>query len=250
MKLSGEYSKRQSRLRLARRRPRAIIRAPATAMSRTPCAVEAEDHAALRRRRRVVEVDDRAAARPRSASNVRRISGSRACVSTWTVTSSGMRSVLDQRADEVEVGLRGRREADLDLLEAHLDQQVGTAAACARRPSARSAPGCRRAGRRCTRPARASIVREGQRRSGSAIGVNGRYLVAGSVFMVGSRIVLRRMTRDDASPGDSRRTRRTARIEGVGLCAREAQQQQQAAREGRQRGERAAAGGREAAHDA
>jgi hypothetical protein len=59
---------------------------------------------------------------PRSASKVRAISSSRACVSTWMVTSSGIRLLLDQLAHEVEVGLRGRREADLDLLEADLHQ--------------------------------------------------------------------------------------------------------------------------------
>ena len=64
-------------------------------------AILAEHDAPLRGRRRVVEVDDRA---PRAASdsNVRPISSSRACVSTWIVTSSGIRSLLDQPADEVE----------------------------------------------------------------------------------------------------------------------------------------------------
>ena len=40
------------------------------------------------------------------------------------VTSSGIGAVGDDLADEVEVGLAGRREADLDLLVAHPDQQV------------------------------------------------------------------------------------------------------------------------------
>ena len=40
----------------------------------------------------------------------------------------GDQVVVDQRAHEVEVGLRRRREADLDLLEAHLDQQLEQAA--------------------------------------------------------------------------------------------------------------------------
>ena len=38
--------------------------------------------------------------------------------------SSGIRSSSISRADEVEVGLRGRREADLDLLDAELHEQV------------------------------------------------------------------------------------------------------------------------------
>ena len=38
--------------------------------------------------------------------------------------SSGDQLVLDERAHEVEVGLRRRREADLDLLEAELEEQV------------------------------------------------------------------------------------------------------------------------------
>jgi hypothetical protein len=36
----------------------------------------------------------------------------------------GYQVVLDELADEVEVGLAGRREADLDLLVAHPDQQL------------------------------------------------------------------------------------------------------------------------------
>ena len=61
---------------------------------------------------------------PRSDSKVRRISGSRACVSTWMVTSSGISSSLDQQPHEVEVGLRSRRETDLDLLEADPHQHL------------------------------------------------------------------------------------------------------------------------------
>jgi hypothetical protein len=55
---------------------------------------------------------------------VRSISSSRAWVRTEIVTSSGIApsSMID--ADEVEVGLAGGREADLDLLVAHADQQV------------------------------------------------------------------------------------------------------------------------------
>ena len=102
---------------------------------------------------------------PRSDSNVRSISSGRACVSTWIVTSSGIRLLLDQLAHEVEVGLRRRREADLDLLEAGAAPAGRTCGACARRPSARSAPGCRRAGRRCTTAAALVITLSGQVRA-------------------------------------------------------------------------------------
>ncbi len=61
--------------------------------------------------------------------------------------------LLDQLADEVEVGLAGRREADLDLLEAHRHERHRTCGACGRGPSGRSAPGCRHAGRPSTRAA-------------------------------------------------------------------------------------------------
>ena len=54
---------------------------------------------------------------------------------------------LDEAADEVEIGLAGGREADLDLLVAHPDQQVEHGVLARRRSSGRSAPGCRRAGR-------------------------------------------------------------------------------------------------------
>ncbi len=62
----------------------------------------------------------------------------------------GHQVALDQQTHEVEVGLRRRRKTDLDLLEADLRPACRTCAACGRCPSARSAPGCRRAGRRCT----------------------------------------------------------------------------------------------------
>ena len=44
--------------------------------------------------------------------------------------------VVDQRAHEVEVGLRGGREPDLDLLEARSRPAAGTCGACGRCPSA------------------------------------------------------------------------------------------------------------------
>ena len=49
---------------------------------------------------------------------------SRHWVSTWIVTSSGMWSPSMSSRHEVEVGLARRREADLDLLVAHPDEQV------------------------------------------------------------------------------------------------------------------------------
>ena len=101
-----------------------------------PGLVEAEDDAPLRRRRRVVEVHDRARARPRSPRRCARSAPGRACVSTAIVVSSGMQVLLDQPAHEVEVGLRRRREADLDLLDAELRRAGRTCAACAPSPSA------------------------------------------------------------------------------------------------------------------
>ena len=61
--------------------------------------------------------------KPTSDCTVRSMSSSRACVSTWIVTSGGDEVLLDERADEVEVGGAGGREADLDLLVAHLHEQ-------------------------------------------------------------------------------------------------------------------------------
>ena len=61
---------------------------------------------------------------------------------------------LDEPAVEGELGLRGRREADLDLLEAASSRAVEQLELLARRSSAWRAPGCRRAGPRCTRRAR------------------------------------------------------------------------------------------------
>ena len=76
-----------------------------------------EDHAPLQRRGRVVEVEDRPAGAA-SASQVRRISGSRAWVSTWIATALRHEALVDQPPGEVEFDLRGRGEADLDLREA------------------------------------------------------------------------------------------------------------------------------------
>ena len=88
-----------------------------------PGLVEPEDDPPLRRRGRVVEVDDRARRpldrlecsldqlRPRLGED-----GDRRVL--------GDQVVLDQVANEVEVGLRRRGEADLDLLDAEPDEQV------------------------------------------------------------------------------------------------------------------------------
>ena len=122
VKLSGEYSNTQSVSGRAAAQSR-ITLAPATAMSRMPARSIPKTT-----RRCVVEVElyrwTIARLTPRSASNVRRISGSRACVSTCTVTSSGIMPLVDQLADEIEVGLRRGRETDLDLLVPQADQQA------------------------------------------------------------------------------------------------------------------------------
>ena len=80
-------------------------------------AVEAEDHAPLRRRGRVVEVHDRARdalqAVERAVDQV--LARLRQHDDRDVV---GDQPLVDEHAHEVEVGLRGRREADLDLLEA------------------------------------------------------------------------------------------------------------------------------------
>ena len=65
---------------------------------------------------------------PRIDSKLRSISSGRAWVSTWIVTSVGHEILLDELADKGEIGLRRGRKADLDLLEAELDQQVEHAA--------------------------------------------------------------------------------------------------------------------------
>ena len=65
----------------------------------------------------------------------------------------GRVALLDAPAGEIEIGLRGRREADLDLLEVHRQEQLEEAGLACRAPSGRPAPGCRRAGRPSTRSA-------------------------------------------------------------------------------------------------
>ena len=86
-------------------------------------AVQAEDHPALEGGGRVVEVHDgplRAAQRlERPLDQVLPALGEH-------LDGDVVRDhvVFDELPDEVEVGLAGRREADLDLLVAHLDQQL------------------------------------------------------------------------------------------------------------------------------
>ena len=77
----------------------------------------------------------------------------------------GDQVLVDQLADEVEFDLRRRGKADLDLLEADLHQRLEHAQLARRCPSARSAPGCRRAGRRCTRSGGRVSTASGQVRS-------------------------------------------------------------------------------------
>ncbi len=85
--------------------------------------VEAEDHPALQDRGRVVEVDDRlAGALDRLVGALDQLGAALGEDLDGDVV--GYPVLLHQLADEVEVGLAGAREADLDLLEAHLDQGV------------------------------------------------------------------------------------------------------------------------------
>ena len=85
--------------------------------------VEPEDDAALRLGGRVVEVDDRA------ARALDRLVGALDQLGPRLREHGDRRVVrdqvlLDEAADELEVGLRRRREADLDLLHAERDEQV------------------------------------------------------------------------------------------------------------------------------
>ena len=90
---------------------------------------------------------------PVTASKVRLMMCSLACVSTWTVTSSGIMSSFDQGAHELVLCLRCRRESDFDLFESHIDQVSGRIPAFLPDSSARSVPGFHHAGQRCTRSA-------------------------------------------------------------------------------------------------
>ena len=73
---------------------------------------------------------------------------------------------LDQLPDEVEVGLAGRREADLDLLVAHAPPAGRTSCACGPGSSGRSGPGCRPADRCSAIAGLARSACSGQVRSG------------------------------------------------------------------------------------
>ena len=85
--------------------------------------VQAEHHAPLHGRGRVVEVDDRALAAVQRLEGAadERLAGLGEHLHGHVVRDAAL---LDQHADEVVVGLRGGREADLDLLVAHRHQQV------------------------------------------------------------------------------------------------------------------------------
>ncbi len=93
--------------------------------------VGTKDHAALQNRRRVVEVHDgpgRTRARlERALDQFRSALGQHL---DGDVVRNG--AVGDDLADEVEVGLAGRREADLDLLVAHPHQEIEHAALAGR----------------------------------------------------------------------------------------------------------------------
>ena len=86
-------------------------------------AVGAEHHAALQDRRRVVEVHDRLR---RTGAGLERAGDQLGPALGQHLDRHviGDGALLDDLADEVEVGLRRRGEADLDLLVAHADQQV------------------------------------------------------------------------------------------------------------------------------
>ena len=85
--------------------------------------VESEHDAALQGRRRVVEVhDDLVATTDRLVRPLDQLGpGLREDLDRHVI---GDQVLLDELTHEVEVGLRRRREADLDLLVAHADQQV------------------------------------------------------------------------------------------------------------------------------
>ena len=89
--------------------------------------VEAEDDAALQRRGRVVDMHDGAAA---AADGLEGAADEVLARLGQHLDGDviGDELLVDDRAHEIEIGLRGRGEADLDLLEAQLDQQVEHAA--------------------------------------------------------------------------------------------------------------------------
>ena len=92
-------------------------------MSTMPARSEPKTTRRCRVRRRVVEVDDRllGAAQRLEGALDQLVAGLGQHLDGDVV---GDQVLLDELADEVEVGLAGRREADLDLLVAHADQQL------------------------------------------------------------------------------------------------------------------------------
>ena len=145
--------------------------------------VEAEHHPALEHRRGVVEVDDRVAGALQALVGALDQLGA-ALREHLDGDVVGDEVLLDELPDEVEVGLAGRREADLDLLEAHLhdgvehpalagrvhrvDERLVAVAEVDRAPQRRL--------RRSAGPARCGRA--------ATSGRNGRYLSKGIVFGV------------------------------------------------------------------
>ena len=112
-----------SRCRAALAARSLIMRAWLVASSTMPSTSRPEHHAAHHRRGRVVEVHDHApgAAHGLEAARDQGLARRRQHLDRDVVRDQ---VVLDQLADEVELGLRGRGEADLDLLEAHAHQRL------------------------------------------------------------------------------------------------------------------------------
>jgi hypothetical protein len=118
------------------------IFAPSTAICRGSRRAHAEHDRRQAGRDRVVEMDDRAA-RLRRLSKLVSIRSRRDWVSTWTVTSSGMRPATRPEMKSNSVAPAGK-PTSISLMPI-LHEQVEEALSSSRRPSDRSAPGCRRA---------------------------------------------------------------------------------------------------------
>ena len=159
---------------------------------------------------------------PRIDSKVRSIRWSRALGQHLDHDVVRDQVALDELADEVEVGLArptGSRPRSPCSPSA---PAARTSAACARGSSGRSAPGCRRAGRRRTSAAPRSIRLVGQVRSGSST-LNcwwkGRYLWIGMPEGCWAFAAHRRLTRGSRLvplAGDLRPARRNLRDERTG----------------------------------
>ena len=121
VKLSGEYSNWKS-VPETRVRQRLDLLGGADRNLRHALAVGPEDHFALQGRGRVVEVDDDLL---RASDGLERaLDQFRAALGQHLDRDIiGDRAGLDDRANEVEVGLRGGGKGDLDLLEPHVRQQ-------------------------------------------------------------------------------------------------------------------------------